>query len=61
MLCRRLNNIGMLEKYASALFSTFYGSGTTVRETKLSHHALVRPGRIKNLIDLRYGVSAPVL
>ena len=31
---------------------SFHSSGTTVCETKLSHHALVRPGRIQNLLIL---------
>ena len=30
----------------------FHASGTTVCETKLSHHALVRPGQIQNLLAL---------
>ena len=38
---------------------SFHSSGTTVCETKLSHHALVRPDRIKNLLALANRVFEP--
>ena len=38
---------------------SFHSSGTTVCETKLSHHALVRPGRIQNLLALASRVFEP--
>ena len=38
---------------------SFHSSGTTVCETKLSHHALVRPGRIQNLLALANRVFEP--
>ena len=38
---------------------SFHSSGTTVCETKLSHHALVRPGRIQNLLSLASRVFEP--
>ena len=38
---------------------SFHSSGTTVCETKLSHHALVRPVRIQNLLALANHVFEP--
>ena len=38
---------------------SFHSSGTIVCKTKLSHHALVRPGRIQNLLALASRVFEP--
>ena len=38
---------------------SFHSSETNVCETKLSHHALVRPGRIQNLLALASCVFEP--
>ena len=38
---------------------SFHSSGTTICETKLSHNALVRPGRIQNLFALASRVFEP--
>ena len=38
---------------------SFHSAGTTVCKTKLSHHALVRPGRIQNLLALASRVFEP--
>ena len=38
---------------------SFHSSGTTIFETKLSHNALVRPGRIQNLFALASRVFEP--
>ena len=38
---------------------SFHSSGTTICETRLPHHALVRPGRIQNLLALASRVFEP--
>ena len=38
---------------------SIHSSGTTVCETKLPHHALVRPGRTQNLLALANRVFEP--
>ena len=67
--CFRLSTLSRMYGRSSSLsFSkdgrdilkfSFHSSGTTVCETKLSHHALVSPGRIQNLLALASRVFEP--
>ena len=55
----RSSSLSFSEDGRDILKCSFHSSGTTVCETKLSHHALVRPGRIQNLLTLASRVFEP--
>ena len=48
----RSSSLSFSKDVRDILKFSFHSSGTAVCETKLSHHALVRPGRIPNLLAL---------
>ena len=57
--CEGISCLSFSKDGRDILNFSFHSYGTIVCETKLSHHALVRPGRIQNLLALASRVFEP--